>query len=134
MEEIEIATDTRTTLVDVTEDVAQAVQALGVEQGAVLLHVPHTTAAVTINEGYDPHVVEDLLRRLEQLAPHGADTGGGRDGHDEGNSDSHLKTLLVGSSVLVPIADGEPALGRWQRIFFCEFDGPRHRRLWVSPV
>jgi secondary thiamine-phosphate synthase enzyme len=89
---------------------------------------------VTVNEGYDPDVAGDLLRRLEALAPHGVDTRGGADRHDEGNSDSHLKTALVGSSALVPVKDGAPALGRWQRVFLCEFDGPRRRSVWVTRV
>jgi secondary thiamine-phosphate synthase enzyme len=98
----------------------------------VLLHVPHTTAAVTVNEGYDPDVAGDLLRRLEALAPHLRDTDGARDRHAEGNSDSHLKAALVGGTVLLPVVGGQLALGRWQRVFFCEFDGPRRRELWVS--
>ena len=125
-------TEARNVFVDVTDEVSTAVTALGVVDGAVLVHVPHTTAAVTINEGYDPDVAGDLLRRLEALAPHGRDTAGGIDRHDEGNSDSHLKVALLGSSTLVPVAGGAPALGRWQRVFLCEFDGPRRRTVWVS--
>jgi len=132
MERIRVETGRRCVLVDVTDDVATAVAGLGLDDGAVLLHVPHTTAGVIVNEGYDPAVADDLLRRLEALAPHGSDTAGGRDRHAEGNSDSHLKAALVGTSLLVPVADGAPALCRWQRIFFCEFDGPRTRELWVS--
>jgi len=108
--------------------------ALGLDDGAVLLHVPHTTAGVTVNEGYDPAVAGDLLRRLDLLAPHGADTAGGRDRHAEGNSDSHLKAAFVGGSIVLPVADGRLALGRWQRVFFCEFDGPRTRQLWLSAL
>lgn len=129
---LEVATGRRCELVDVTDAVGGAVRELGVVDGAVLLHVPHTTAAVTVNEGYDPDVAGDLLRRLEQLAPHGADTDGGRDRHAEGNSDSHLKAALLGTSTLLPVDGGAPALGTWQRVFFCEFDGPRRRQLWVS--
>ncbi len=134
MERFELRTDVRSVLVDVTDQVAAAVTALGVEDGAVVVHVPHTTAAVTVNEGYDPDVAGDLLRRLEALAPHGRDTAGAADRHDEGNSDSHLKVALLGSSTLVPVADGALALGRWQRVFLCEFDGPRRRTVWVSRV
>lgn len=134
MERFDLRTEVRTVLVDVTDQVAAAVTALGVEDGAVVVHVPHTTAAVTVNEGYDPDVARDLLRRLEALAPHGRDTAGGVDRHDEGNSDSHVKTALVGSSTLVPVEGGSLALGRWQRVFFCEFDGPRQRAVWVSRV
>jgi secondary thiamine-phosphate synthase enzyme len=124
-----IRTSTRNELVDVTERVVELTRELGVTDGAVLVSSPHTTAGITINEGYDPDVAGDLLRRLERLAPHGED-----DRHDEGNSDSHLKVALVGSSQLVPVENGELALGRWQRIFFCEFDGPRTRELRVGRV
>jgi secondary thiamine-phosphate synthase enzyme len=124
-----IRTSTRNELVDVTERVAELTRELGVTDGAVLVSSPHTTAGITINEGYDPDVAGDLLRRLERLAPHGED-----DRHDEGNSDSHLKVALIGSSQLVPVENGELALGRWQRIFFCEFDGPRTRELRVGRV
>jgi secondary thiamine-phosphate synthase enzyme len=124
-----IRTSSRNELVDVTERVVELTRELGLTDGAVLVSSPHTTAAITINEGYDPDVAGDLLRRLERLAPHGGD-----DRHDEGNSDSHLKVALVGSSQLVPVEGGELALGRWQRIFFCEFDGPRTRELRVGRV
>ncbi len=134
VERIEVVTRERNELLDMTDQVADALAALGVADGAVLLHVPHTTAAVTINEGYDPDVAGDLLRRLEALAPLGADTAGRADRHDEGNSDSHLKAALVGPSLLLPVSDGRPALGRWQRVFFCEFDGPRRRELWLLPA
>ena len=129
MHPIALRTDRREQFVDVTDAVADAVRELGVESGTVLLHVPHTTAAVTVNEGYDPDVAGDLLRRLERLAPHGED-----DRHDEGNSDSHLKTAFVGTAQLIPVEDGQLVLGRWQRIFFCEFDGPRSRTLRVGLV
>jgi secondary thiamine-phosphate synthase enzyme len=134
MERIDVPTSQRCELVDVTAEVGRAARALGIAGGAVLVHVPHTTAAITVNEGYDPDVAGDLLRRLERLAPHWEDTAGVRDRHGEGNSDSHLKAALVGTSTLLPVVDGELALGRWQRVFFCEFDGPRRRELWVSAV
>jgi secondary thiamine-phosphate synthase enzyme len=127
MERIELGTNSREQLIDVTDQVAAAVASLGASDGAVLLHVPHTTAAVTINEGYDPDVASDVLAVLGRLAP--------RDGgyaHAEGNSDAHVKAIMVGSSQLVPVAGGSLALGRWQRIFFCEFDGPRRRSLLVG--
>jgi secondary thiamine-phosphate synthase enzyme len=96
----------------------------------VLVSSPHTTAGVIVNEGYDPDVVGDLVRRLERLAPR----EGQGDRHAEGNSDAHMVVALGGSSVLLPIADGGLALGRWQRIFLVEWDGPRSRRLHVSRV
>ena len=125
----ELRTSQREELVDVTDSVAAAIAGLGIDEGAALLHVPHTTAAVTINEGYDPAVAHDVLEVLRRLVPE----GGGYQ-HAEGNSDSHVKSIAVGPSQLVPIAGGRPALGRWQRIFFCEFDGPRSRELWIVPL
>jgi secondary thiamine-phosphate synthase enzyme len=127
MERLTIRTDRREQLVDVTDQVATAVAALGIEDGAVLLHVPHTTAAVTVNEGYDPDVADDVIKTLRRLVP--ADAGYA---HAEGNSDSHVKAIMVGTGQLLPVTGGSPALGRWQRVFFCEFDGPRSRELWVS--
>jgi secondary thiamine-phosphate synthase enzyme len=129
VERITLATDRRDQLVDVTDRIADAVRRLGVQDGAVILHVPHTTAAVTINEGYDPDVAADVLDVLRTLAPRDAGYA-----HAEGNSDSHVKAIMVGSTQLVPVAGGEPVLGRWQRIFFCEFDGPRSRELLIGPL
>src|SRR6478736_1572380 len=111
---IALATDRREQFVDVTEAVAAAVAELGVTDGAVLLHVPHTTAAVTINEGFDPDVAADVVDVLARLVPR--DDGYA---HLEGNSDSHTKSIMLGCS---------------HRIFFCEFDGPRQRQLLVLPV
>jgi secondary thiamine-phosphate synthase enzyme len=129
IERLEIRTTGREQLVDVTDLVAQAIGRLEPPPPAVLLHVPHTTAGVTINEGYDPAVAEDVLDVLRRLVPRDA---GYR--HLEGNSDSHVKAIATGSSQLVPVDRGAPMLGRWQRIFFCEFDGPRSRQLWVTPI
>jgi secondary thiamine-phosphate synthase enzyme len=124
-----LRTERREEMVDITGAVADAVSAVGVDAGAVLVHVPHTTAAVTINEGYDPDVAADVVADLNRRVPRDAGYA-----HAEGNSDSHIKAILVGSSQLVPVEGGKPALGRWQRIFFCEFDGPRSREVWVSPL
>jgi secondary thiamine-phosphate synthase enzyme len=126
---ISVATDRREQFVDVTDAVAGAVEALAVTDGAVLLHVPHTTAAVTVNEGFDADVAADVLDVLRRLVPQDPAYA-----HAEGNADAHVKAILVGSSQLLPVQDGRPALGRWQRIFFCEFDGPRRRELIVTPV
>jgi secondary thiamine-phosphate synthase enzyme len=125
----DVQTDHREQMLDITDAVAAAVAALGVDDGAVLVHVPHTTAAVTVNEGYDPDVVRDVLGHLSGLVPQS-------DGfaHAEGNSDSHIKAILVGCGQPVPVEAGAPALGRWQRVFLCEFDGPRTRQVWVSPL
>jgi secondary thiamine-phosphate synthase enzyme len=124
--EITVKTSRREELVDVTRRVAEAVSARAGENGAVLVYCPHTTAGVTVNEHADPDVALDLDAALTRLAPRDA---GWR--HVEGNADGHVKAALVGSSVLVPLQDGQLQLGTWQGIFFCEFDGPRQRRLHV---
>jgi secondary thiamine-phosphate synthase enzyme len=128
--ELQVATTRARELIDVTDAVVAAVVELDVRDGAALVASPHTTAGVTINEGYDPDVAGDLVRRLERLAPR----DGQGDRHAEGNSDAHLAVALVGTSVLVPVAEGGVRLGRWQRIFLLEWDGPRARRLLVSNI
>jgi secondary thiamine-phosphate synthase enzyme len=128
--ELQVATGRPRELVDVTDAVVGAVVELGVRDGAVLVASPHTTAGVTINEGYDPDVAGDLVRRLERLAPR----EGQGDRHAEGNSDAHLAVALVGTSVLIPVVEDGLRLGRWQRIFLVEWDGPRARRLLVSKL
>lgn len=124
MESLDLTTQARECFVDLTAELRARVAARGWSGGAVLVFCPHTTAALTINEGADPDVRRDLLTRLRRLAPHGGD-----DRHTEGNSDAHLKASLLGSSVLVPLEGGEPALGTWQAVYFCEFDGPRRRQV-----
>jgi secondary thiamine-phosphate synthase enzyme len=128
--ELQVATGRPRELVDVTDAVVGAVVELGVRDGAVLVASPHTTAGVTINEGYDPDVAGDLVRRLERLGPR----EGQGDRHAEGNSDAHLAVALVGTSVLIPVVEDGLRLGRWQRIFLLEWDGPRARRLLVSKL
>jgi secondary thiamine-phosphate synthase enzyme len=128
--ELQVATGRSRELVDVTDAVVRAVVELAVRNGAVLVASPHTTAGVTINEGYDPDVAGDLVRRLERLAPR-EEQG---DRHAEGNSDAHLAVALVGTSVVVPVVEDGLRLGRWQRIFLLEWDGPRSRRLLVSKL
>lgn len=127
--EITVKTGTRVQLVDVSRRVADVVAGGKVKNGVCYLYVPHTTAAVTINENADPDVVTDLISGLAKVAPA---TAGYR--HAEGNSDAHIKASLVGFSGMVPIVDGRLALGTWQGIYFCEFDGPRSRRLHVKVV
>jgi secondary thiamine-phosphate synthase enzyme len=121
----EVQTGSRRQLLDVTRQVEEARAALGLATGAVLVQVPHTTAGVTVNEGYDPDVARDLLAALAALVPRVPFA------HAEGNSDAHLLATLVGSAVLVPVNGARLALGRWQRIFLCEFDGPRRREVRV---
>ena len=130
MIEVPVRTTRPRELVDVTDAVVGAVVELGVREGAVLVASPHTTAGVTVNEGYDPDVAGDLVRRLERLAPR----EGQGDRHAEGNSDAHLAVALVGTSVVLPVAADGLVLGRWQRIFLLEWDGPRARRLLVSSI
>jgi secondary thiamine-phosphate synthase enzyme len=124
-----IRTTRREELVDVTRVVAEAVSASGVSTGIAIVSSPHTTAGILVNENADPSVATDLIAGLAKLAPEHA---GWR--HAEGNSDAHLKTALVGTSVMVPIEGGQLALGTWQAVYFAEFDGPRSRRLHVSIV
>lgn len=126
---VEIATSQRLEMLDVTRKVARAVERTGVERGLAFVYCPHTTGAITINEGADPDVRSDLNRFLASLVP----SDWGFD-HAEGNSDSHVKTSLVGASETIIVEDGALVLGTWQRVFFCEFDGPRRRRFFVKTI
>jgi len=125
-----LQTQTRTEMIDVTDRVQRLVRQRGVQEGFVIVYIPHTTAAVTINEHADPDVQHDILAKLDALVPQLESFYQ----HDEGNSDAHVKTALVGNSVTVLIDKGRLLLGRWQGIFFCEFDGPRERRMNVKIV
>ena len=125
-----VPTRHREQMIDVTDVVRRAVAAAGVTDGLAIVFVPHTTAAVTINENADPDVKHDLLAKLARLVPHHEDYYR----HAEGNSDSHLKVAALGSSVTVIVEAGRLQLGRWQGVQFCEFDGPRQRELWVKVV
>jgi secondary thiamine-phosphate synthase enzyme len=129
MQILAVKTERRTQLLDVTVQVQKAVAAAKVASGVCYLYVPHTTAAITINEWADPDVARDIEAALDRLVP---EAGPYR--HSEGNSDSHIKSVLVGASQTVFVEDGRLALGRWQGIFFCEFDGPRERKLFVKVV
>jgi secondary thiamine-phosphate synthase enzyme len=124
-----VKTARRTHLVDITRDVARAVSESGVRNGVCHLYVPHTTAAITINEGDDPDVARDIEAALDRLVPRQGDYK-----HYEGNADSHVKSTLVGVSQTIPIEGGRLLLGRWQGIFFCEFDGPRQREVHIKIV
>jgi secondary thiamine-phosphate synthase enzyme len=125
-----VRTRTRAELVDVTESVQRVVGRLGVMEGFVIVYCPHTTAAITINENADPDVRQDLLAKLEKLVPQIESYYQ----HDEGNSDAHVKASLIGNSGTVLIEQGRLQLGRWQGIYFCEFDGPRERRMMLKIV
>ncbi|HET6362497.1 MAG TPA: secondary thiamine-phosphate synthase enzyme YjbQ [Gemmatimonadota bacterium] len=128
MREIQVRTRARRELLDITGQVAAAARETGGD-GAWLVFVPHTTAGVTINEGADPAVAEDILTALETAVPEDQPWK-----HAEGNSTAHVLTTLVGSSVLVAVEDGELELGTWQAIFLCEFDGPRSRKVWLQKL
>ena len=123
----EFRTSRRSQLLDITEKIAQAVKQAGVADGICHVFVPHTTAGVTINEGADPDVARDIEAQLARMVPRDGDFA-----HGEGNSDSHIKTALVGPAVTAPVRGGRLALGTWQAIFLCEWDGPRTRQVEVS--
>jgi len=124
---LRVKTSRRTELVNITDQVSQLIAASGVRGGVCHLYVPHTTAAVTINEGADPNVARDIEMALDRMVPREAGYK-----HDEQNSDAHVKSSLVGVWCSVWIEGGRLRLGRWQAIFFCEFDGPRNREIHLK--
>ena len=124
---ITVESKSQTELIDITAVVRASVRSSGIKDGLCLVYVPHTTAAVTINESADPAVRSDILMVLNELVPWDA---GYR--HMEGNSPAHAKSAMIGSSEWIPVEDGRLALGTWQGIFFCEFDGPRIRKVHIS--
>lgn len=121
-----IKSGAQTELIDITSEVQEMVLAAGVSDGLCMVYVPHTTAAVTINESADPSVRSDILTILNKIIPWKA-----KYRHLEGNSAAHIKSTIVGASELIAVADGKLLLGTWQGIFFCEFDGPRTRKVHV---
>ena len=127
MEDLSVRTRSRTEMLDITAEVQRVVASAGAGSGVCVVFVPHTTAGVTINENADPSVQRDIIAELNKVIPFEDDYA-----HSEGNSAAHIKASLMGSSVSVPIEDGRLQLGTWQGIFFCEFDGPRRRRVWVQ--
>ena len=132
MREIRIRTERKTQLLDITGDVQAALDGLS-EASAVLVFVPHTTAGVTINEHADPLVAQDLENALQKVVDDGWDWKHVED-PDGPNAPSHVRASLMSTQILVPIDNGKLALGRWQGIFFCEFDGPRDRKIYVTPL
>jgi secondary thiamine-phosphate synthase enzyme len=128
MKTLTVRTRSRCQMVDVTGEIQRVVREAGLTGGQVICYVPHTTAGITIQENADPDVVRDMLWKLEQLVPR--DEGAYQ--HSEGNSDSHIKASLIGASESVLVEDGRLVLGTWQGIYFCEFDGPRSRKLHVK--
>ena len=126
---ISVNTHNRTEMLDITTKIQQVVQESNQKEGLCFIFVPHTTAAITINENADPSVLEDILQELEKIIPF-------KDNYRplEGNSAAHIKSSLVGSSISVIIENGQLKLGTWQGICFCEFDGPRTRKVWIKLI
>jgi secondary thiamine-phosphate synthase enzyme len=127
--ELTVRTHSRTELIDITAPVAKVIQESKVKDGLLTIFVPHTTAAVTINENADPSVQHDLLMELNRLIPFN-----GPYQHTEGNSAAHVKSTLVGPSLTLIVEAGRLVLGTWQGLYFCEFDGPRTRKIWVKMI
>lgn len=128
MIELPVRTHERRVLLDITAEVSAAIREHGGE-GSWLAYVPHTTAGITINEGADPAVARDILMAWERLVPDDLPYQ-----HAEGNSPAHVLSCIAGSSVVLPVNGGDVKLGTWQSVFFCEFDGPRSRKVWLWPV
>ncbi len=120
-------TSGRDAMINIDQPVQKAVQEMEIKDGVVTVFCPHSTAGIIINESDDPAVQTDILQRLNDLVPLNL-----KYEHAEGNSDAHIKAALIGSSVQVPVVNGRIELGRWQAIYFCEFDGPRKREIWIK--
>jgi secondary thiamine-phosphate synthase enzyme len=127
LERIKVRTHARTEMVDITSKIQQSVKESGIESGICTVFVPHTTAGITINENADPDVVSDILKEVNKIVPF-------EDGylHMEGNSAAHIKASLFGFSQQIIVEGGRLILGTWQGIYFCEFDGPRNREVYVK--
>jgi secondary thiamine-phosphate synthase enzyme len=127
MHEIEVSTTEQVQFVDITEKVQTAVKSSKIKDGRCIVFVPHTTAAVTINENADPDVSTDMIKEINKIVPFSDNYR-----HFEGNSAAHIKSSMIGVSELMLIENGRLKLGRWQGLYFCEFDGPRRRKIWVK--
>ncbi len=127
METINLHTNQRNEFVNITQQVQKIVHDSGTQNGIILLHIPHTTAAITINENADPDVVDDILLKINEVIDDDP-----RFQHREGNSDSHIKSSLFGPTLSLIISEGEILLGTWQGVYFCEFDGPRNRKVYLK--
>ena len=125
--EISVSSKKHTEMINITTEVQRQVMTTGVKDGMVVVYIPHTTAGLTINEGADPDVKADIVDTINELVPWRRVYG-----HAEGNSPAHIKASLIGTSVTVILENGRLQLGRWQSIFFCEFDGPRQRQVWIK--
>ncbi len=126
---LEVRSSSRAQMIDITEQVRQLVADAGIREGVCYLYVPHTTAAVIINENADPTVVQDILEQLEKMVP-----WQGGYAHTEGNAAAHIKASILGASQTILIGSGRLVLGAWQGIFLCEFDGPRQRKVFVKII
>jgi len=129
LKRIQVRTSKATEMVDITEKVERAIFEEEIAEGVCYLFVPHTTAGITINEGADPSVRQDILKELDQVIPQEDDYR-----HTEGNAAAHIKASLVGSSVVVFLQGGKLCLGTWQSLYLCEFDGPRRREVWMRII
>ncbi len=127
IKQLRVKTNSKTELVDITQGVQRLVTESGIRSGLCYVYVPHTTSGVTINENTDPNVGRDILKELNKVVPFEDNYG-----HTEGNSAAHIKSTIVGVSKAVMVEEGRLALGTWQSIFYCEFDGPRDRRVFVK--
>ena len=129
VQEFSVSTRERTQFINIDSDVQRIISDSGVSDGVCVVYVPHTTAAVTINENADPDVVRDIIMETSKIVPF---SDGYR--HMEGNAAAHIKSSMIGASETVIIRDGRPVFGTWQSLFFCEFDGPRRRRVLVQVI
>jgi len=127
LETIQVTTPDHCTVVDITDLISRKIQECGVQSGLCVVHVPHTTAGVLVNEGADPAVMDDIMMMLEKLAPWKAGYK-----HGEGNSGAHIRSVLVGGRTHLIIENGRLLLGTWERVFLCEFDGPRTRKIRIK--
>jgi secondary thiamine-phosphate synthase enzyme len=125
--QLRVQTKSKTELVDITQGIQRLVTESGIRSGVCYVYVPHTTSGITVNENTDPNVGRDILKELNKVIPFDDQYS-----HNEGNSAAHIKSTLVGVSKAVMVEEGRLALGTWQAIFYCEFDGPRDRRVFVK--
>lgn len=129
VETLQIKTLDRSATVDVTDLISRKIQESGIKSGLCFLHVPHTTAGIIVNEGADPAVMADILDFLNKAVPWRAGYK-----HNEGNSAAHIKSVLTGGRTVLMIENGRLVLGTWERVFFCEFDGPKTRKIWMRLI
>lgn len=122
-----ISTESQVCFMDITAEINRRIKRSGIEDGVCCVFIPHTTAAITVNEKADPDVARDMITALNKLIPFDDNYR-----HYEGNSAAHVKSSIIGASEMLPVEHGQLALGTWQAVFFCEFDGPRHRNINIK--